>query len=116
MNWNKLQLKLQVLFTPSLWLRNHNINWEYDKWLWDKMDEGCKIEPWQFSLLANSVSKHSVKFAGKEIWIDNAPYSDGKCDPVRFDGVFNPSRATALRFRKLYNEYQLNKASEEKFE
>lgn len=108
MNWNKLILKLQVLLSPSLWQRLGKVNKKYDEWLWNKMDEGTnEIEPHIFQGTGGSVSKCSVMFAGEIIWIENAPYADARCNPVKYESYFNPSRVTALRFRKLYQEYKV---------
>jgi len=106
MNLKKLKLQLEVLFSPKLWYRIAKVNKEYDTWLWDKMEEGChRIEPYMFREQLCIKSKCSVLFAGKQIWIVNAPYADGTYDPVRNQYYFMPSRTTALRFRKMYDAY-----------
>lgn len=106
MNLKKLKLQLEVLFSPKLWMRLTKVNKGYDKWLWDKMEEGChRIEPYMFSEQLGIKSKCSVLFAGKQIWTVNAPYADGTYDPVRNQQYFMPSRATALRFRRMYTAY-----------
>ena len=74
MNFTKLKYQLQVLINPRLWLRLGFTDKTFDKWLWDKIEEGThKIEPHYYSkhrILPPSI--HIVEYAGKEIWIANA--------------------------------------------
>ena len=105
MNLTKLKLTLEVIFNPDLWHRNHPTNKIFDKWLWDKLEKGFKLD---------SIAKdfYTVYFQGVEIWISNAPYSD-----VQFYKMFPglgiaASRITALRFRKLYKKHLEQQLSE----
>jgi len=111
MNLTKLKYQLQVLINPCLWLRLGFTNKTFDKWLWNKMEEGVhKIEPHYHG---DSPAKHSVDYAGKQIWVSNSPYYDAS---LYMEGVCdNPlsSRATALRFRRMYKEYLKNKIEKE---
>ena len=105
MNFTKLKYQLQVLINPRLWLRLERTNKTFDKWLWDRMEEGThKIEPHYYSkhrIFPPSIN--TVEYAGKEIWTANAPYSDASFGNEG-KGLY-ASRATALRFRRMYQEY-----------
>lgn len=115
MNLTKLKLQLQVLINPRLWIRLGFTNKTFDKWLWDKMEEGLhKIEPYyHYEQTQFPPAKHSVKFAGKQIWVGNAPYSDVSLYLGEWDNNPHASRETALRFRRLYREYMQNKLEKE---
>lgn len=110
---NLTKLKLQVLINPCLWLRLCNTNKIFDKWLWDKMEEGVhKIEDRHYGGYKElPASEYTVLYAGKVIWVSNAPYSDASLE----GNVNSPhaSRATALRFRRMYQEYSKNKLEKE---
>ena len=102
MNWTKLKYKTKVLLSPSLWPRNHTANKDFDTWPWNKLEEGTSIfEPHYYFSIMKSLCH--VKYAGKPIWIKNAPYADVQCEVGDF--YLHSSRATALRFRELYQEY-----------
>lgn len=107
MNLTKLKLQLQVLINPFLWIRSGFTNKTFDRWLWDKMEEGIhKIEPHYYSeYKILPPSKHTVDYAGKEIWVSNAPVYDASLWLNGFGDNPLASRATALRFRKMYRKY-----------
>lgn len=106
----KLKLQLQVLFNPKLWFRLEKTNKEFDKWLWDKMEEGVSnIEAYYFCADTSRPAEYTVNYAGKEIWVSNAPYAD---IGIRDDYERIASRATALRFRNMYKYYLVKNMKE----
>ena len=115
MTLTKLKLQLQILINPFLWIRLGFTNKTFDKWLWDKMEEGTyKIEPHYYGehrILG--ASKHTVDYAGKEIWVSNAPDYDASLYMSEFEDNPLASRATALRFRRMYKEYLNNRLEKE---
>lgn len=114
MNLLKLKLKLQVLINPLLWIHLGFTNKPFDKWLWDKMEEGThSIETRYYAGNKAWPSKHTVDYAGKEIWVSNAPYYDVSLWLSDFKNNPLASRATALRFRKMYEQYRKDKIEKE---
>lgn len=114
MNLKKLKFKLQVLINPRLWLRLERTNKSFDKLLWDWMEEGYEINPYYHGGYKGlPPAKHAVEFAGKQIWVSNAPYCDGSLYFGEWNSMIYSSRATALRFRRMYKEYMKNKVEKE---
>jgi len=113
MNLTKLKFQLQVLINPRLWLRLGFTNKAFDKWLWDRMEEGVhKIEDHHYGGYEEfPASEYTILYAGKVIWISNAPYSDASLGSKM--NSLHASRATALRFRRMYQEYLKNKLEKE---
>lgn len=88
MNWEKIKLGIEVLISPSLWLRIQKTNPHFDAWLWDALERGALIE---------IATKHTCMIEGVRIWIANAPYADASSGEYEEYGA---SRITALRLRK----------------
>lgn len=76
---------LKILFTPSIWVQNH----EYSE-VWDTR-LNAYMEKYKFT----EVSKYTAKLGPLTIWISNHPYASFTCYEPKLE--VRPSRATILK-------------------
>jgi hypothetical protein len=84
----------EILLRPSLWLRNHSVDADFDEWLSEKMDLG---EPITLCINAMDRTVYEVEIAGLRVWVENAPYADAS---IKQQLKHSASRRTALRLRR----------------
>jgi hypothetical protein len=87
------RLLLEVILKPSLWLRNERTSPEFDKWLWNSMEEDI--------LVPIKIDAYTCRYGPEIIWIENRNYADvcvkNFLEHVRFNGSIE---ASAIEFVK----------------